>query len=564
MGQSYGRKQLVADDLPDRFSLERAAKCCPSAFFVTSRYHIGAKAPAKYDFESDGVLGKGSYSTCFAAQDRVSGRHCAIKAFHLDDLSPELRGLLHTEIEIHLSTDHPNIVQVLDVYSCEDIVHLVMERCTGGELYDRVAEQGSAPERDAARASLQMLRAVAYLHSHHIVHRDLKLDNFMYLSKDMTTVKLIDFGFARRWKPDTYMTACCGTKEYASPELLSGKGYTNKSDIWSLGIVIFTLLLGHMPFIGADAAGQISRGHIPWRKLARKHSLSTPALHFVKQLLTYNANKRPEAQEALYHPWIKAARSEKEHQETRLKQHALPSLQKYVASSGLRRAAMQVLSRQLEHNECQEIRGTFTALHDEGRGTIQLSLLMEKVEAHIRDLLLSIETNGSGEIFYSQLVAAMLELEMPLEKQLRSTFQSFDVDCSGTISEADINVFVDGTFEGQTAHELWTEAGLASSTEMDFAGFVQMIEDNASNRIQNRSPYPAEVQDATEEMDRGCRLHDGAVHKHELHVNQSNDCSVYANCLAGKTWLTAGLLKGAFVAVLLTVVVQYFLLQYSS
>merc|ERR1712183_1203924 len=99
-----------------------------------------------------------------------------------------------------------------------------------------------------------MLLAINYIHTHGIVHCDIKLENFMYELPDNDHLKLIDFGFSRFWEPGNavaVMALSCGTLSYVAPEILN-KNYTSQSDLWSLGVIAFILLFGYMPFTGAE------------------------------------------------------------------------------------------------------------------------------------------------------------------------------------------------------------------------------------------------------------------------------------------------------------------------
>merc|ERR1719265_396241 len=112
-------------------------------------------------------------------------------------------------------------------------MHLVMECMEGGELFDRVAELKRFGERNAADALWQMLLALNYIHSHDIVHRDLKLENFLYDKKGSTHLKLIDFGFSKIWESNIKMKMSCGPLSYVAQEVLR-KAYTSQCDLWSL------------------------------------------------------------------------------------------------------------------------------------------------------------------------------------------------------------------------------------------------------------------------------------------------------------------------------------------
>lgn len=127
--------------------------------------------------------------------------------------------------------DHPHVASLTDVYESEDQLYLVMECMLGGELFDRVVKRKRFTEKDAAKAVYQMLLAVNYIHSHDVVHRDIKLENFLYEAQDSDHLKLIDFGFSKIWQPNTTMAVSCGTLAYVAPEVLE-KSYTSQCDLW--------------------------------------------------------------------------------------------------------------------------------------------------------------------------------------------------------------------------------------------------------------------------------------------------------------------------------------------
>merc|ERR1719230_1130672 len=149
-----------------------------------------------------------------------------------------------------------------------------------------------------------VLLALNYIHSHGVVHRDIKLENFLYDKKGSDHLKLIDFGFSKIWDPNIKMKVSCGTLSYVAPEVLD-QNYTSQCDLWSLGVIAFILLSGYMPFSGAEGeqAASILKGSYKL-KPHKWNNVSPEALKFVQCLLQVDPERRLTADTALNHPWL--------------------------------------------------------------------------------------------------------------------------------------------------------------------------------------------------------------------------------------------------------------------
>merc|ERR1719215_136225 len=170
------------------------------------------------------------------------------------------------------------------VFETAEDVNIVMEFMAGGELYNRLASSKRYSEQLAADTTYQMLLAVAYLHANGVAHRDLKLENFLYESKDSDHLKLIDFGFAKFWDRNKKMEQACGSVHYVAPEVLA-HAYTDQADMWSLGVIVYMLLTGSPPFHGTDdeVLKKVKACKPHWS--SRFKLLSETAQDFVKKLI---------------------------------------------------------------------------------------------------------------------------------------------------------------------------------------------------------------------------------------------------------------------------------------
>jgi len=216
--------------------------------------------------------------------------------------------LLRQESRILASVQHPSIIRMVDCYEDKTHLHIVTEKCSGGELYHRIEQRSGFDEPTAARIMKGLLEAVAYLHARGLVHRDIKPENILFETKqEDSPIKLIDFGQSRRHRHeiDTNMWELRGTMYYMAPEVLQCN-YSSPADNWSTGVVAYLLLCGYPPFNGDNdyaIYASIRRGNVefPQRCWANK---SPASIDFIKGLLQKDPRRRLTAQEALLHPWI--------------------------------------------------------------------------------------------------------------------------------------------------------------------------------------------------------------------------------------------------------------------
>jgi len=175
-----------------------------------------------------------------------------MKVIRKDFLGEGKEEELLQEVNIMRSLDHPNIVKIYDFYEDSSTFKIVMEYCSGGELFEKIKSKKNFTEQIAAVYMKQILSAIMYLHEHKIVHRDIKAENMLFLNQEEDAmIKIIDFGVSTKFNGKKKLKEKLGTAYYIAPEVLL-ENYDNKCDVWSCGILLYIMLCGYPPFNGDD------------------------------------------------------------------------------------------------------------------------------------------------------------------------------------------------------------------------------------------------------------------------------------------------------------------------
>ncbi|NWI13725.1 KS6A2 kinase, partial [Crypturellus soui] len=258
-----------------------------------------------YEIKED--IGIGSYSVCKRCIHKATETEFAVKIIDKSKRDPS------EEIEILLRYgQHPNIITLKDVYDDGKYVYLVMELMRGGELLDRILRQKCFSEREASAVLCTITRTVDYLHSQGVVHRDLKPSNILYMdeSGNPDSIRICDFGFAKQLRAENgLLMTPCYTANFVAPEVLKRQGYDAACDIWSLGILLYTMLAGFTPFAnGPDDTPEEILARIGSGKYALTggnwDSVSDTAKDIVSKMLHVDPHQRLTAVQVLRHPWI--------------------------------------------------------------------------------------------------------------------------------------------------------------------------------------------------------------------------------------------------------------------
>jgi len=443
---------------------------------LSGRYH---RLPVTMDSQynvSEHVLGSGCNGDVRLASSKMNpDKKFAVKAFDFTDLPSTRRAQLESEVEIFLSMDHPHIGRLNDVYESNERMDLVMECMEGGELYDRVKELKRFPQCETAEVTWQMLLALNYIHEQGIMHGDVKMENFMFDSKDGNNLKLIDFGFSK--VRGQVAEKVCGTVAYIAPEVLNMR-YSTQADMWSLGVIVYCLLSGSMPFSGSEQEqlSKITQGKYSMKK-ERWGYLAKESIDFTRSLLRVDPRKRLTAQQALQHPFIAGKHFG---QKLQVDSSVLEAMCDFGHQSKFRRSCLFIMAWSLSSEERAAVEEYFLAMDQNHTGAITYEDLQKvmvdkfKIPSKEMDVAFQALSVKSGKgIQYSDFLAAMVSSRIALSNELlQDCFQKFDVDATGFISTDNLVEVLGDKFNGIATETMLDDVDTLNEGKMCWHEFV--------------------------------------------------------------------------------------------
>lgn len=441
----------------------------------------------------DQVLGTGMNGSVRLIRDKRTRRRCALKSIRLSSSHGVVDGSweeLIQEVEVYLRLDHPNICRLLEVYVDDKDCHMVMELCTGGELWQRQASHGKFSEQDARGAVLQMLEALCYLHRQGICHRDFKLENWLYAdSSDSARLKLIDFGFSHKFSSGAKMTAVVGSIYYIAPEVWRAS-YDQKCDLWAVGVMAYELLNGSPPFDGDDdtairdatVRGDYSMSGSSWQ------GVSNDAKDFISTLLQSDPKLRPTAHEAARHSWLVAPQSDAPPRAADSNISVMEHLRDFASMNAMKRAACGLAALSMSVEEADRLAEQFRILDSGKNGAIPMQAFVEALKEHLgmaddvaAVVFQRLTLTGKAEIQYSEFLAAANQRRfLAQESVMRHTFQRFDTENKGFISVENLRAVLGHEYQGTKVEDMVTQVGYKGSGSIDYEEFVRAFTDLGS------------------------------------------------------------------------------------
>ena len=251
------------------------------------------------------ILGKGGFAKCFEFINQENQHSSAAKIIPKKSLvKSRAKQKLISEIKIHKSLHHPNIVAFEHYFEDSENVYLLIEICLNQTLNDLLKRRKKLTELEVQCYAVQIIKALKYLQSHRVIHRDLKLGN-LFISENME-LKVGDFGLATKLEFDgERKRTVCGTPNYIAPEILEGKtGHSFEVDVWSLGVIMYTLIIGKPPFETNNVKETYKRIKSGNYAFPENAIISEPAKDLIQSILVLEPQKRPKLDEILSHEFF--------------------------------------------------------------------------------------------------------------------------------------------------------------------------------------------------------------------------------------------------------------------
>lgn len=447
-----------------------------------------------FDLPKTAALGEGGYAEVRIGTNKFTGDQRAIKNILKSRLKEPT--MLRDEVDIMQRLDHPNIVKLFQCFEDARAVYLVMELCAGGELFDRITAEGKLTEKDSAVIMQQILHAICYCHEVGVAHRDLKPENFLLLKKGPlagNTLKVIDFGLARTFDPDTLgggeadeaFSTKTGTAYYVAPEVLSSSHFGPQIDLWSCGIVMYILLTGKLPFSGTQeqVLSKVKKGKIKFPKEFWE-GISTDAVDLIKNLTRMEPSERLTAQESLHHTWILHQAPQASHHP--LQRSHVDNLLMFRGANKVKKTALLVAARYMKEEQLEELREVFNDLDTEGNGILsfaELRLGLQQVGTQdMDDALSALDEDDSGSVDYTEFLASTLARRQFAEESVAwAAFRVFDRDDDKRISLQELTMVLHETdahlkVGHESVQQLMQEVDKNGDGYIDFDEFKALLQ----------------------------------------------------------------------------------------
>lgn len=394
------------------------------------------------------------------------------------------------EIELLRKMDHPNIVKFKEVYEDYAYFYIVLEYLNGGDLHQNLEKSETFSESLTKEYIWQILLATNYLHNLQIVHGDLKPENFVLEKEGLELIKMIDFGLSDILKKKTFLSQLSGSRFYIAPEVLRGN-YTEKRDLWSIGVMLYLFITGELPFKGEsedELFDIIRRGHFDVVKL-EDAKCSSELIDLCKGLLEMDPKRRLSAKDAIFHPWFAQKRLAVLQQgKSLLTLEMLENIRKFSMSSFLKREMMALLIQSFNDEESTYRNSkVFFAADQDFSGLIdswelnelflRKGIILEYGE--LETIMRAMDVRNKNYITFHEFMIATLSREQLEDvSRLKVLFRALDTNKDGSVGFTDINncfARFGRCMPRDKIESMITEADINNDRLISFAEFVNIM-----------------------------------------------------------------------------------------
>jgi len=467
-------------------SASRAVERRGTAIPVTKR-RMSAAGALLEDYDMHDMVGRGRTSIVYRVRHKITGAMRVLRTIPASKYKDD--ACLLRQIDVLKAADHPNIVRLYGQYAEGGAMHVILQYCSGGSVLDRITRDAPAggdakfSEALAAKYFKQMLRATQYLHNQGVVHRDLKLENFLFLSPDPDApLKVSDFGLAA--KEEEIERFAGGSVHYMAPEMFH-RAADRSSDMWMLGVCLYLMLSGRYP-IEADAkkalVSLIRKGEWSF-KGAVWDAVSAECKNLITALLKARPLDRISADEALQHPWFTAQTRRTIVGDQEQLQLLRTNLEQFAQKRRLEKAVLAIAVRNQDESALQGLRQIFSALDQDQDGILSVEEVERGLELAEVDLDPEMEAElehlatRQGRVTYSDFLALMVDRAVLCEESVvKESFSIFDRRRDGRLDVDELAVALGNPDEAQA---LIHEYGDGDS--LDYSQFKELLAHLAQN-----------------------------------------------------------------------------------
>jgi calcium-dependent protein kinase len=392
------------------------------------------------DYDMEDMIGRGRTGAVYRVRHKITGTTRVLRTIPSNKYKDDTG--LQQQINVMKAADHPNLAKLYGTYSEGGKVHIILQFCAGGSVMDRISKDGQFGESTAAKYFKQMLRAAQYMHNQDVVHRDLKLENFLFLSKEPDApLKVSDFGLASREGEGERFAG--GNVAYMAPETFH-RSPDRYSDMWMLGVCLYMLVCGKLPFEAESPAKMVPL--IRKCEWSFKEDIWTAVSNECKQLVSGLLKQKPSdrfsADQALAHPWFtqQTRRTMVDDQAQPMLQALKSNLERFAMQQKLEKAVLAIAVRNQDESQLKGLRQIFSALDTDQDGVLSVEEVERGLELSEVDIDPEMEAelehilSVTGRVTYSDFMALMMDRAIMCEESVvKEAFSIFDRNRDGRL-----------------------------------------------------------------------------------------------------------------------------------